>query len=248
MVKFFPNNQRTPLFPILMYHNCPADFHDQLEYIARERRLQPVHLSDEEVKRYLLGQESESPKGKIILTFDDGYQDFYEHARHIIQDFNCKATLCVATGGIAEKDRLEPAWTEGKGPLMIWDELRQLRGLKTREGENLLEFLPHSVNHPSFNDSDLIMIEGEIRDSKKSLSEKLEIPASTIEFFCLPGGTGEGKYEIQELLQNNDFLGALRAHAQKNYGWSQYSVPRCEPRNVQHLRQLLEETNGFECD
>lgn len=249
MCDLFPNLNHHPLFPILMYHNCPADFDLQLEYITEIRRLAPVHLNDEQVKNYLLDSTSVPfPKDKIVITFDDAYQDFSERTIKELLSYNCKATLCIATGDINDHEHKEPFWTEGKGPLMVWPEIQKLCTIKTQEGHDLLGFVPHSVSHTYFNGINAEQIRSEIVDSRQMLAKQLGLLIDSLQFFCFPGGIGEGNLDIQKLLCEAGYIGALRAHASKSHGWSRYSIPRCEPTNLNHLKLLLENANGFECN
>jgi len=248
MYDLFPNLNNQLLFPVLMYHNCPADFDLQLEYITQIRCLTPVHLNDKQVKSYLLDSVSAPfPKDKIVITFDDAYQDFSERTIKELLSYNCKATLCVATGDINHQERKEPIWTEGKGPLMIWPEIQALSTIKTQEGDDLLAFVPHSVSHSYFNGISAEQIRSEIVDSRQMLVKQLGLLIDNVQFFCFPGGIGEGNPDIQKLLYEAGYIGALRAHASKGHGWSRYSIPRCEPTNLNHLKLLLEKAIDFEC-
>jgi len=235
-----------------MYHRRPDDLRMQLQYLQGELRSIPVHLTDDEVLSYLVGRSDEPPREKIVLTFDDAYEDFYgvNGVSGLLTALDCKATVCVPTGAIADNghDRQTPEWTTPpKSPLMVWNELRELRKLKARDGEELLEFIPHSVSHSSFDDHQTD-VRAEVNHSKAVLGQRLEIQSNRIVFFCLPGGTGEGQPEIQKVLWEEGYVGALRAHAKKGHGWSRYSIPRCQPRNEDHLRELLGKFDGFECN
>lgn len=251
MFEFSSNSDKRSL-PILMYHRCPNDLRRQLQYIKDELGLIPAHLTDDEVLSYLVGRAGAFPGRKIVLTFDDAYLDFYGEngVSSLLANLDCKATVCVPTGDIAdhEDDRQSPEWTTpSRSPLMVWPELRQLRQLKAKDGQELLEFIPHSVSHSSFDDTQT-NVRAEVKESKAALGERLQIRTSRIVFFCLPGGTGEGKPDIQQVLWGEGYVGALRAHAKKGHGWCRYSIPRCQPQDEHHLRQLLGEPYGFECD
>lgn len=50
-----------------------------------------------------------SKKGKLILTFDDGYEDFYSHAWPLLQKYNAPAVLNVVAGCITENFQI---WTQ----------------------------------------------------------------------------------------------------------------------------------------
>jgi len=53
------------------------------------------------------------PKGSVLLTFDDGYDDFYKNALPVLNDLGLKATVFVSTGLMDNPGYLS------------WEEIRQ---------------------------------------------------------------------------------------------------------------------------
>ncbi|WP_150913211.1 polysaccharide deacetylase family protein [Marinobacter halotolerans] len=87
---------------ILMYHRisqnpadgaiCVDNFRQQMQTIKRE--LNPISL-DELISAH---QQDAVPDNAVVITFDDGYADFYEHAFPVLKKEGLPSTLFVTTG------------------------------------------------------------------------------------------------------------------------------------------------------
>ena len=243
-----------PILPVLVYHAQKRDFLEEQFQWIKDSGFNPVHLNA--VVNYFANPTSvPRPPKTIVLTFDDAYQDFLVSAIPLLasETFDFKATLCVPTGDIPAQEsgrQPPPKWTEGKGPLMTWDEIRWLKELKTGQGDELIEFIPHSVTHRYYDeleklDSPENEFLRETRDSKERLSRELGIEIDSIKFYCLPGGIGWGKESVERILAQN-YIGALRAQYESGEKWSQYCIPRCEPNSKDNLAKLLS-NDRFRC-
>ena len=71
----------------------PAEFSEQMEFLARDCRV----LALEELLTYLRRDRTLPPRS-ILLTFDDGYVDFEEHAWPVLKRMGLPVTLFVPTG------------------------------------------------------------------------------------------------------------------------------------------------------
>ena len=118
--------------PILMYHSIadsgpaelapyrisPAAFRNQLRYLRRHG----FHSITLQEWADCIADGRPVPGRPVIITFDDGYQDFYENAWPALERADFAATVFVVTdkvGGVADWDDLaEPL------RLMDWDQLR----------------------------------------------------------------------------------------------------------------------------
>ena len=244
------------IIPVLMYHVPKRDLLEQQFQWIRDNGYTPVHLN--EVSNYFVNPTSVPfPTKNIVLTFDDAYQDFLISVCPLLTSemFDFKATLCVPTGHIPSQESDQhppPKWTEGKGPLMTWDEIRELKKLKTANGEDLIEFVPHSITHRYYDELEKLdnpedEFRQETRGSKERLSKELGIGIDSIIFYCLPGGIGEGKGIVERVLDDENYVGALRAQYKKGDKWNRYRIPRCEPHSKDDLVKLLSE-GGFSCN
>ena len=90
--------------PILMYHHllkdasrhnpytiAPADFAADLDWLLSEG-YQPITMA--ELLRWSRGEGS-LPLKPVMITFDDGYESFYEYAWPILRERNCPAVFSV---------------------------------------------------------------------------------------------------------------------------------------------------------
>ncbi|PSF11234.1 polysaccharide deacetylase family protein [Marinobacter shengliensis] len=104
---------------ILMYHRFSRDaerghldaamFEWQVQYIAKNYK--PVTVSELAEDLYL---KQCTPRNRIAITIDDGYEDFYEIAWPILKKYGVPATFYVTTGFVS-------------GDLWLWpDQLRYL--------------------------------------------------------------------------------------------------------------------------
>lgn len=130
--------------PILMYHyirtatnfrdpvgidlSVPADaFEEQMKYIV-STGYETVTLDD--LVATWKG-EKVLPKKPIILTFDDGYDDFYSTALPILKKYNLKATVYVITGFI------------DKPHYLTSEQLKEL------DQSPLITIAAHTMHHPN---------------------------------------------------------------------------------------------------
>jgi peptidoglycan/xylan/chitin deacetylase (PgdA/CDA1 family) len=99
----------------------------------------------------------------VVLTFDDGYRDFYTEAFPILQEYGFTATVFLPTAYI---DGIQPS-LRGKAHLS-WNEVNEL-------ADRGINFGSHTVNHPQLHDLTFEEIEYEIIQSKAQIESQLNI-------------------------------------------------------------------------
>ena len=174
--------------PILMYHSIsdekekshpyyhvntsPTVFDAHMNYL-RENNYSVINLQDLE-KNFNTRDQSKF----VVITFDDGFYDFFTNAYPILKKNNFSATVFLPTGFI-HNERLS---FKGK-ECMTWDEVRQL----SREGIN---FGSHTVSHPQLKNLSTKEIENEIKLSKNKIEDEIGI---TVKSFSYPYAFPEDK-------------------------------------------------------
>lgn len=186
-VKFSVPEQKK--IPILMYHSisnsdnpkfkqftvAPKLFAEQMAYL-HQHRYTPITVS-QFVEAQAQGGAG-LPERPVILTFDDGFADFYNEALPVLKRYGFTATLYVTTGFVNETSR----WLQHEGemnrPMLTWEQLREI-------SESGIECGGHSQNHPQLDTVSPAVAAREIVQSKKVLEEHLGQKVSS---FAYPFG------------------------------------------------------------
>lgn len=192
--------------PILMYHRVapagaagldryrvtPDAFEAQL---ARLRQEGYESVSPEQLAHFV-ALAAPLPQRAVMLTFDDGYCDFAEHAWPILRRYGFGATVFVVpakVGGRADwdADHGEPA------PLMDWRTLRAL-------SDAGVAMESHSLSHPDLTGTPLRDLYREIRGSAAAIVKELGRAPS---LFCYPFGAHDAV--VQRVVQEAGYRAAL---------------------------------------
>jgi peptidoglycan/xylan/chitin deacetylase (PgdA/CDA1 family) len=173
---------------ILMYHQigpyprpdahralfCHIDrFRDQLRYF-KWAGIQVLSL--EEATRCLF-EGAPMPKRSVVITVDDGYDDFREHAWPALQEHGFPATVYLVSSLVGKKAAWLTDWPV-QAPLMDAASIRQLR----REG---CGFGSHAATHPRLSQLVPDAMRAEVFDSKAALEDLL---GEAVPDFCYPYG------------------------------------------------------------
>lgn len=184
--------------PILMYHYIgnnpnpndhardtlsvvPDEFDKQLQYLSSSGYI-PISL---DTFYAALKKQVTLPSKPIILTFDDGYIDFYVNAFPLLKKYHFHATEFIPTGLM------------NQGYYLTWDEIKQM------QSSGLISFEAHSVHHydlASLSDSALNF---ELSQSKQTLQSELGVP---VNFMAYPYGISDTR--VQQAAQRAGYLGA----------------------------------------
>jgi peptidoglycan/xylan/chitin deacetylase (PgdA/CDA1 family) len=118
------------------------------------------------------------PRKAVVLTFDDGCQNFRDYAFPVLQQHGFPATVFLVSGLLGKNAQ----WLADRGRaaprLMDRAAIRQLRG------ENIT-FGSHSLSHPSLTRISPLQQTEEIVRSKADLEDLL---GEGIRYFCYPNG------------------------------------------------------------
>ncbi len=175
---------------ILMYHQvgefAPMKAHrstycdyrrftSQMAYLAR---FGYTVLSMDEALTCLRGQNPVPPKA-VVLTFDDGYENFYTHALPVLQRYGFPAMVYLISGMLGQPARWFAPDGRDTPLLMSAARVRELH----RAG---IDFGSHSVSHAKLAEQSTQRIREEISRSKAELEDVLGEPGK---HFCYPYGS-----------------------------------------------------------
>src|SRR5436190_20469045 len=117
-----------------MYHhleegNCPSPYAVSIEQFSRQldliRRAGFHTLSFRELQA-LMARNRPRPRKALILTFDDGYQSFYELAVPALMSRGMSATVFVVAGKIGGFNSWETTSDFPRRSLMSEDSIREI--------------------------------------------------------------------------------------------------------------------------
>lgn len=140
---------------------APEMFEDQLEDLVATERL----LTLDEV---LAGD----PDGGIVVTFDDGYRDFYDAALPLLVKYHVPATLYLATGLIADRRSADA---------LSWSQLRDA------VDTGIVTLGSHTHGHTDLSKTDEATAETEMRRSRDLIEDEL---GTTCAHFAYPWAVG----------------------------------------------------------
>lgn len=175
--------------PILMYHSIsnhskskftpycvsPETLTRQMGYL-KENGYVPLTVSDFMKARDT--RDEDVLRHAVVITFDDGFIDFYFEALPILKRYGFPATLYIATGYVGKTSLWLNPEGEAHRKMLTWEQIAELL-------ENNIEIGAHSITHPQL---DIIPIDAareEIKGSKAALEKHLNREIST---FAYPHG------------------------------------------------------------
>lgn len=234
-----------PRIPILMYHgireasgedpayyqtNTSAEvFAQHMQFLRREGY--SVVSLEEAVQSLSAGQVT----GRAaVITFDDGYRNFYTTAFPILSEYGFTATVFLSTGQIQES---RPSGEGGK--FLVWPEVRELHARGVRFGS-------HTVTHPQLREMSHSSIRYEIASSKATLEEKL---GNGVKSFSYPFAFPEGKTDfilfIREVLQTCGYeCGVTTVIGTAHPNSDPYFLPRLPLNSWDDVRLLQAKLEG----
>lgn len=219
--------------PILMYHSIsdnlfgmshpyyqintrPAVFSEQMRWL-RNAGYHTVGLAEAWAGLAAGANLSRT----VVLTFSDGYRDFYTDAMDVLTQCGFSATMFVATDRIRRTSvRIEGA------DYLTWEEVKFLQQAGVRFGS-------HTVTHADLRSTNPDQLEYELGHSKEVLEQKLGVPVDSFSYpFAFPEEDKNFIRFLEDILQNIGFdygvstiLGRAGRHSNR------YFLPRLPVNN-----------------
>jgi len=124
-------------------------------------------------------QTCSTPATQVVITFDDGFRNVYEHALPVLQIYGFKATVFLVTD-YCEKTNSWPGQTVmiERDLLLGWREIQEM----SREG---VSFGSHTRTHPDLRKISIQQAEEELAVSKKDIEDAIGLHVDT---FAYPYG------------------------------------------------------------
>jgi len=176
--------------PILMYHwfrpkdvvsssrspqleITPELFERQMALLSRAG-YRPVSLG----RALNAGGDEALPRRSVVITFDDGTLDFWDHAKPVLERYGFTATLFVVSGKVGGYSTWDRELGEPDRPLMSWDQIRQLQ----RDG---FEIGSHTHSHRPLTELSEEAVRSELERSRRTLTDELGVAP---QFLAYPRG------------------------------------------------------------
>ncbi len=175
--------------PVLMYHYIrvnpvasdrlgyglsvtPTDFEAQMGWLVKNgyHTVFPSELTA------ALTQHVPLPTKPIVLTFDDGYRDFYDQAWPVLKQYGLKSSSAVVTTFADKGD-------QGDLGFMNWNMITEL------DRSGMVEIASHTQSHPDLTKTSAGQRWAEISRSKEVIEQKL---GHHCEAFVYPSGRYDG--------------------------------------------------------
>lgn len=213
--------------PILMYHYIgnnpnskdttrnvlsvsPDKFEAEMNYLS-QNGYTPISL---DTLYGIFNKQTTAPSKPIVLTFDDGYIDFYTTAFPILRRFNFHAVSFIATGLV------------GGDYYMNWNQIKEIAQ------SGLVTFEAHTVTHPNLNSLSLANVLKQLQDSKNIVQSQTGYP---VNFIAYPYGASNSS--VQSVAQKVGFVGGLGTWFGKTSGPS-FNMPRIRITGQMSLKEF----------
>lgn len=212
-----PTRKNPKIVPVL-YHNIVFgrtgnvynrdiyNFEHDLAFLKRNYR-----VIDFEELMSIHAKETVLTSDATILTFDDGDLSIYAIVYPLLKELQMKATFFIVPNFIGEVG------------YMSWDQVREMSGYRTVQGEKLFTFGSHSLTHRplgELQEAELLM---EMAESKRILESET---GETVQVLALPFGSGAGSPKV------------ISAAQESGYRVVRTSQPRAIPVDTINLMQV----------
>ena len=196
-------SQRSRCVPILMYHSISENLfgkshpYYQINTSPEAFAQQMRWLRNNGYRTLNLGEASSALESgadtskTVVITFDDGYRDFYTDGFAVMQQCGLSATIFLAT------DRMG-ARVDGV-PYLAWSEVRELHAAG-------IQFGSHTVTHPDLRSQGPEQIDYELGYSKEVIEQELGAAVTSFAYpFAFPEEDKRFTSFLEGLLENHGF-------------------------------------------
>lgn len=178
------------IHPYFETNTSPQVFESQMRYLSEHGY---STISPDDVVALLSSGTADSRK-KVVITFDDGFRDFYTNAAPILKNYGLTATMYLPTAYI----------NQGGKPLLgkeclSWTEVRELHA-------NGMNFGSHTVTHPTLRFMAENELEREIRNSKETIENELGVSITSFAYpYAFPEHDKAFAHRLRDLLKSSGY-------------------------------------------
>ena len=226
------------MLAILTYHSiddsgsvvsiAPRTFADQMKALA-ETGFRGISMKEALTYRQANGRW---PENSAVLTFDDGFANFYETAMPEIAKHSFSATVFVISGHVGGRNDWDaPPAGLGSQQMMNWQQVRELSDMGAEIGA-------HTRTHPDLRRLSEKQIEEEIAGSCADISART---GEAVENFAYP--YGYLNRQVEEVAQRT-MRSACTTELRRTNDEPFHLLPRVDMYYLQSPNQLVSVVAG----
>jgi peptidoglycan/xylan/chitin deacetylase (PgdA/CDA1 family) len=208
----------------------PEAFAEQLGYLhgAGFETVTAGYLAE-----ILAGRPGRLPGRPVVLTFDDGFEDFHRQAMPLLDRYGYTATVFVATGWVA--DAGPHAAGRPPGRMLSWSQITEAAGAG-------IEIGAHSWQHRQLDQLSRRLLREELYASKAQLEDSLGLGVPGLAY---PFGYSDAR--VRQVARDADYGYACAvSNTLLNPDTDLLALPRLTVRrstSLQTFQQLAKSTN-----
>ncbi len=184
--------------PVLNYHQINDTEHNSLTVNTKQFEAQMKYLAEEGYTTITPAEMIDAWEGKgtlpekpVIITFDDGYLDNYNHAYPILEKYHLKATIFLISDYVSTYPNY-----------LTWANVSEM------QESGLIDFESHTLSHEELTKApSLEEAQHQLTGSKKALEWNLGKEVRFIAYPC-----GEYDEDIEELTKAAGYRAAFTVH------------------------------------
>lgn len=173
------------------------------------------------------GRERWNAGKAFVLTFDDGYSDFYELTFPILMKYEFTATVFLVSRFVGR----ESDWGVSRGyPLLTWSRILEMNA-------HGISFGSHTTTHPRLSRLTDDKVRLELRESKETIEQKLGQPISSLAY-----PFGDSSEKVRDIAASSGYRVAFGVDQGRQ---GPYNLWRYECYYDDNLANLLLRLHGF---
>ena len=207
---------------------APDDFARQIACIA-ESGYRGISLREAVAHREANGNW---PNQSVVITFDDGFKNFYDVAMPVLAHHGYTATVFIVSGYMGRRNEWEvPPTGLGLREILTWPQVIDLSA-------NGIEIGSHTRTHPDMRRLSKAEAQHEIEGSRKDIEDRI---GKQVASFAYPFGHAN---PISREYVKREFQAACTTVLKRANGESPHNLPRIDMYYMRTQGQLSRLLNG----